>query len=71
MTSDRAGSLACSRRPGGRSHAAACAEGDTIHDVRFPVDEATVVDGMLAADPFGHERRALLEGARPLPEVAE
>lgn len=70
MTSDRAGSLPCSRRPGGRSHAAACAEGETIHDVPFPVDEATV-DGMLAADAFGHERRALLEGARPLPEVAE
>jgi glycerol dehydrogenase len=54
----------------GKVAAAACAEGETIHNLPFPVDEAMVVDAMLAADAFGHERRALLERSRPLPAVA-
>jgi glycerol dehydrogenase len=54
----------------GRVAAAACAEGETIHNLPFAVDEAMVVDAMLAADAYGAERRALLERLRPLPEVA-
>jgi glycerol dehydrogenase len=50
---------------------AACAEGETIHNLPFPVSEAMVVDAMLAADAFGQERRALIERTRPLPAVAE
>lgn len=49
---------------------AACAEGETIHNLPFPVDQAMVVDAMLAADAFGQERRTLLERSRLLPAVA-
>lgn len=49
---------------------AACAAGETIHNLPFPVDPAMVVDAMLAADAYGNERRALLERSRALPEVA-
>ena len=50
--------------------AAACAEGETIHNLPFAVNPAMVVDAMLAADAYGHERRALRERSRPLPAVA-
>ncbi|MFL5974060.1 MAG: iron-containing alcohol dehydrogenase, partial [Solirubrobacterales bacterium] len=49
---------------------AACADGETIHNLPFPVDPIMVVDAMLAADAYGHERRTLLERSRALPEVA-
>ena len=49
---------------------AACAEGETIHNLPFAVNPAMVVDAMLAADAYGHERRALRERSRPLPAVA-
>jgi glycerol dehydrogenase len=49
---------------------AACAEGETIHNLPFGVDPSMVVDAMLAADAYGHERRALRERSRPLPAVA-
>jgi glycerol dehydrogenase len=54
----------------GKVAEAACAEGETIHNLPFAVDEAMVVDAMLAADVYGQERRALLERSRLLPEVA-
>ena len=49
---------------------AACAEGETIHNLPFAVDPAMVVDAIVAADLYGHERRALRERSRPLPAVA-
>jgi glycerol dehydrogenase len=49
---------------------AACAEGETIHNLPFPVDPAMVVDAIVAADLYGQERRALRERSRPLPAVA-
>jgi glycerol dehydrogenase len=49
---------------------AACAEGETIHNLPFGVDPSMVVDAMLAADAYGQERRALRERTRPLPAVA-
>jgi glycerol dehydrogenase len=49
---------------------AACAEGETIHNLPFTVDPAMVVAAMLAADAYGHERRTLRERARDLPLVA-
>jgi len=48
----------------------ACAGGETIHNLPFPVSPAMVVDAMLAADAYGHERRTLRERSRPLPAVA-
>jgi glycerol dehydrogenase len=54
----------------GKVAEAACADGETIHNLPFPVDPVMVVDAMLAADAYGHERRALLERSRALPEVA-
>lgn len=50
---------------------AACAEGETIHNEPFDVYPRMVVDAMLAADAFGHQRRAILEGEARLPAVAE
>ncbi|HSD79966.1 MAG TPA: glycerol dehydrogenase [Solirubrobacteraceae bacterium] len=50
--------------------AAACAEGETIHNEPFPVTPRMVVDAMLAADAYGQHRRALLERTRELPAVA-
>ena len=49
---------------------AACAEGETIHNLPFSVDPAMVVDAIVAADLYGQERRALRERSRPLPAVA-
>lgn len=47
--------------------AAACAEGETIHNEPFPVTPDMVVAAMLGADAIGHHRRALLERAMQLP----
>jgi glycerol dehydrogenase len=41
---------------------AACVEGETIHNM--------LVDVLLAADAFGRQRRAALEGEALLPAVA-
>ncbi len=49
--------------------AAACAEGETIHNEPFPVTPDMVVAAMLAADAIGHERRVLLERTSVLPEA--
>ncbi len=49
---------------------AACAEGETIHNEPFAVYPEMVVDAMLAADAFGRQRRAVLEGVARLPAVA-
>jgi glycerol dehydrogenase len=49
---------------------AACAEGETIHNLPFSVDPPMVLDAMLAADAYGQERRTLRERTRPLPAVA-
>lgn len=49
---------------------AACADGETIHNEPFDVYPQMVVDAMLAADAFGHQRRALLAGEVTLPAVA-
>src|ERR671916_764374 len=50
---------------------AACIEGETIHNMPFEVHPPMVVDAMLAADAYGHQRRALLAGEAALPEVAQ
>lgn len=49
---------------------AACAEGETIHNMPVAVNPAMVLDAMLAADAFGRQRRAVLEGEANLPAVA-
>lgn len=49
----------------------ACIEGETIHNEPFEVYPRMVVDAMLAADAFGRQRRAVLEGEARLPTVAE
>ena len=49
--------------------AAACAEGETIHNEPFPVTPSMVVAAMLGADAIGTERRALLQRTTALPEV--
>jgi glycerol dehydrogenase len=49
---------------------AACVEGETIHNMPFEVHPAMLVDAMLAADAFGRQRRAALEGEARLPAVA-
>ena len=49
---------------------AACAEGETIHNEPFDVYPQMVLDAMLAADAFGHQRRALIAGEATLPAVA-
>jgi glycerol dehydrogenase len=49
----------------------ACIEGETIHNEPFEVYPEMVVDGMLAADAFGRQRRAVLEGEARLPAVAQ
>jgi glycerol dehydrogenase len=49
---------------------AACVEGETIHNMPFEVHPAMLVDAMLAADAFGRQRRAVLEGEARLPAVA-
>jgi glycerol dehydrogenase len=49
---------------------AACAEGETIHNEPFAVYPEMVVDAMLAADAYGRQRRAKLEGEAHLPAVA-
>ena len=49
---------------------AACIEGETIHNMPFDVHPPMVVDAMLAADAYGHRRRALLAGEASLPAVA-
>ncbi|MDQ3510062.1 MAG: glycerol dehydrogenase [Actinomycetota bacterium] len=50
--------------------AAACVEGETIHNEPFDVHPEMVVDAMLAADAFGRDRRAIVEGSARLPVVA-
>lgn len=50
---------------------AACAEGETIHNEPFDVYPEMLVDAMLAADAFGQQRRAVLEGEARLPAVAD
>lgn len=50
--------------------AAACIEGETIHNEPFDVYPEMVVDAMLAADAYGRERRAIIEGSAKLPVVA-
>jgi glycerol dehydrogenase len=50
---------------------AACIEGETIHNMPFEVHPPMLVDAMLAADAYGHQRRALLAGEAALPEVAQ
>src|SRR5215210_7451701 len=49
---------------------AACIEGETIHNMPFKVHPPMLVDAMLAADAYGHQRRSLLAGEAALPEVA-
>lgn len=49
---------------------AACIDGETIHNMPFEVHPPMLVDAMLAADAYGHQRRALLAGEAALPEVA-
>ena len=48
----------------------ACIDGETIHNMPFEVHPPMLVDAMLAADAYGHQRRALLAGEAALPEVA-
>jgi glycerol dehydrogenase len=50
---------------------AACIDGETIHNMPFEVHPPMLVDAMLAADAYGHQRRALLAGEAALPEVAQ
>lgn len=50
---------------------AACAEGETIHNEPFEVHPEMVLDAMLAADAYGRQRRAALEGEARLPAVAQ
>lgn len=49
---------------------AACVEGETIHNMPLEVHPAMLVDAMLAADAFGRQRCAVLEGEARLPAVA-
>jgi len=49
---------------------AACVPGQNIHNEPFEVYPQMVVDAMLAADAFGRQRRALMEGEVQLPQVA-
>ena len=49
---------------------AACVEGETIHNMPFEIHPGMLVDAMLAADAFGRQRRAALEGEARLPAVA-
>ena len=49
---------------------AACAEGETIHNMPIEIQPAMLVDAMIAADAFGRQRRAALEGEASLPAVA-
>lgn len=50
--------------------AAACVEGETIHNEPFDIHPEMVVDAMIAADALGRERRSMLEGEARLPAVA-
>ncbi len=50
---------------------AACTEGETIHNEPFDVHPEMVLDAMIAADTFGRQRRAALEGEARLPAVAQ
>jgi glycerol dehydrogenase len=43
---------------------AACAAGETIHNLPFAVTPDMVLDAILAADAYGHERRLLRERTR-------
>ncbi|MEJ7631739.1 MAG: glycerol dehydrogenase [Rubrobacteraceae bacterium] len=49
---------------------AACAEGETIHNMPSEVHPDMVVDAMIAADVLGQQRRALISGEAELPVVA-
>ena len=49
---------------------AACVEGETIHNMPFEIQPQMLVDAMIAADAFGRQRRAALEGEASLPAVA-
>jgi len=50
---------------------AACVEGETIHNMPFEIHPDMLVDAMIAADAFGRQRRAALEGDARLPAVAQ
>lgn len=50
---------------------AACIPEETIHNEPFAVYPEMVLDAMLAADAYGRQRRAMLQGEATLPEVAE
>jgi len=47
----------------------ACVEGQPNHNMPFAVHAPMVVDAMLAADPLGRQRPALLAGEARLPSV--
>lgn len=49
---------------------AACAEGETIHNMPSEVHPDMVTDAMIAADVVGQQRRALIAGEAELPAVA-
>ncbi len=49
---------------------AACVEGETIHNMPIEIQPDMLVDAMIAADAFGRQRRAALEGEARLPAVA-
>jgi glycerol dehydrogenase len=49
---------------------AACVEGETIHNMPIEIQPDMLVDAMIAADAFGRQRRAALEGEAHLPAVA-
>jgi hypothetical protein len=44
--------------------------GETIHNMPFEIQPEMLVDAMIAADAFGRQRRAALEGESRLPAVA-
>jgi glycerol dehydrogenase len=48
----------------------ACVEGETIHNMPFEIQPDMLVDAMIAANAFGRQRRATLEGEARLPAVA-
>ena len=59
-----------SREELGQVAEAACADGETIHNEPFEVYPEMVIDAMLAADAYGRQRRAAMEGEARLPAVA-
>jgi glycerol dehydrogenase len=49
---------------------AACVKGETIHNMHFEIQPHMLLEAMIAADAFGRQRRATLEGEACLPAVA-